>query len=40
MTVPAGRATTPRRVVHVGTGMTGSAALRAIIDDPARQTRC
>lgn len=35
MTVPAGNATTPRRVVHVGTGMTGSAALRAIIDDPA-----
>jgi hypothetical protein len=24
-----------RRVVHVGTGMTGSVALRAIIDDPA-----
>ncbi|MDG4669423.1 dihydrodipicolinate reductase [Mycobacterium sp. 236(2023)] len=25
----------PRRVAHVGTGMTGSVALRAIIDDPA-----
>ena len=24
-----------RRVVHVGTGMTGSVALRAVIDDPA-----
>lgn len=24
-----------RRVVHIGTGMTGSVALRAIIDDPA-----
>lgn len=30
-----GSATVKRRVVHVGTGMTGSAALRAIIDDPA-----
>ena len=27
--------TAKRRVVHVGTGMTGSVALRAIIDDPA-----
>ena len=27
--------TVKRRVVHVGTGMTGSVALRAIIDDPA-----
>ncbi|WP_396928655.1 dihydrodipicolinate reductase [Mycolicibacterium sp.] len=27
--------TARRRVVHVGTGMTGSVALRAIIDDPA-----
>lgn len=26
-----------RRVVHVGTGMTGSVALRAIINDPALQ---
>ena len=24
-----------RRVVHVGTGMTGSVALRAVINDPA-----
>ena len=28
-------ASAKRRVVHVGTGMTGSVALRAIIDDPA-----
>ncbi|MGE2734878.1 dihydrodipicolinate reductase [Mycolicibacterium vaccae] len=35
MTAPSATATTKRRVVHVGTGMTGSAALRAIIDDPA-----
>ena len=27
--------TAKRRVVHVGTGMTGSVALRAVIDDPA-----
>ena len=35
MSSSAGTATAKRRVVHVGTGMTGSAALRAIIDDPA-----
>lgn len=35
MTSSPGTATAKRRVVHVGTGMTGSVALRAIIDDPA-----
>lgn len=29
-----GSAAARRRVVHIGTGMTGSVALRAIIDDP------
>jgi hypothetical protein len=33
--VTSSRDTAKRRVVHVGTGMTGSVALRAIIDDPA-----
>ena len=35
MSSSAGTPTAKRRVVHVGTGMTGSVALRAIIDDPA-----
>ena len=35
MTPSPGTADATRRVVHVGTGMTGSVALRAIIDDPA-----
>ncbi len=35
MTSTSGSDTAKRRVVHVGTGMTGSVALRAIIDDPA-----
>ena len=35
MTSSPGTTTAKRRVVHVGTGMTGSVALRAIIDDPA-----
>lgn len=35
MTPSSGSATAKRRVVHVGTGLTGSVALRAIIDDPA-----
>ena len=35
MTSPPGTTSAKRRVAHVGTGMTGSVALRAIIDDPA-----
>lgn len=35
MTSSADTTTIKRRVAHVGTGMTGSVALRAIIDDPA-----
>lgn len=35
MAQPRGSTAARRRVVHVGTGMTGSVALRAIIDDPA-----
>ena len=35
MTSSPGTTSAKRRVVHVGTGMTGSVALRAIIDDPA-----
>lgn len=34
MTPSRGSAAARRRVVHIGTGMTGSVALRAIIDDP------
>ena len=35
MTSSPGTTSAKHRVVHVGTGMTGSVALRAIIDDPA-----